>query len=368
MDLGFTQEQETLREAARTFVQNETSPSLARSPHAPEVDELWRKVVALGWPAVAVAEEHGGNGMSLVELAILLEEMGRSLAPGPLFATAALYAPALGASAPSALRSSLLTRLVGGETGTLAWTEDAEPFAWDQIGTTARPVEDGWVLSGRKTFVPEGAEADQVLVAARVEGEIALFAPPRAEIRAEPIDALDPSLRLATVLLDDVFVPTEQVLAGPGSGEAILERALEESLVAVAALDVGTCAAILDRTLDYAKTRRQFDQPIGSFQVVKHKLADMFVAVERARSLVYFAALTICEDDPRRSVASAMAKVAAGDAQRRLVQDGLQLHGGIGYTWEYDLHLYLKRAAALESLLGGSRLHRRRIAGRLGLS
>lgn len=367
MDLGFTEEQETLRDAARSFVRNETSPSLARSPEDPAVDAVWQKIVQLGWPAVAVDDAHGGSGMSIVELAILMEELGGSLTPGPFFATAGLYAPVLNAAPSSPARDALLRSLVEGGSGTLALAERQGSWAWDAMETTARPDGPDWLVSGTKHFVAEGGQAGEMLVAARAENGLGIFAIEGSRVSASPLLALDPSLRLATIQLDAVRVPAERVVAAPGHGEAVLESSLRESLVATAALTVGACAAILERTLEYTKTRKQFDQPIGTFQAVKHKLADMYVMVERARALVYFAALTICEDDPRQAIASAMAKAAAGDCQRKAVEDGLQLHGGMGYTWEFDLHLYLKRAAALESLLGTSREHRARIARGLGL-
>ncbi len=368
MDLGFTEEQETLESSARAFVESETSPALARSVDPTEIDRLWRRMVALGWPAVAVEEEAGGAGLSLVELAILLEQVGRSIAPGPLFATAGLFVPAVAAAPPSGLRQRLLAGVVEGRTGTLALGETDGVWSYEDTATTARAEGRGWVLHGEKAFVLDGAFADDAVVLARAQEGLGLFVVPGSSLRTTPVDALDPSLRLVHVGLDGITVPAGDVLAPPGTAPALLERCLSEGAVAAAALIVGTCQDILDRTIDYAKTRKQFDQPIGRFQAVKHKLADMYVAVERARSLVYFAALTIAEDDPRRDIATSMAKAAAGDCQRLVTEDGLQLHGGIGYTWEYDLHLYLKRAKSLEVLLGDSRLHRKKIARQLGLA
>jgi len=369
MDLGFTEEQETLKTSVRAFVQSETSTTLARSPQTEEsaIADLWSKMVSLGWPAVTIPENAGGAGMSFVELLIVLEETGRTLAPGPLFATAGLFVPALLAAPAGAGRDRLLAGILEGGTGTIAIGENDGAWAFDGTETVARRTGESWVLSGTKRFVIEGAHADRIAVLARADGGLGLFVVPRTEVRAEPVRALDPSLRLATITLDDAPVAAGGVLAEPGRAAPLLQRCLAESAVATAALIVGACAHILECTTEYAKTRRQFDQPIGAFQAVKHKLADMYVAVERARSLAYFAALTIAENDPRREIATSMAKAAAGDCQRLVVRDGLQLHGGIGFTWEYDLHLYLKRAASLEALLGSSRFHRRRIARGLGL-
>lgn len=367
MDLGFTEEQETLRESARAFVASETSAALARAPEDPAIDAVWTRMVELGWPAVTIGTEHGGAGMSPVELAILLEEAGRGIVPGPLLATAGLYVPALHAAPPGPARDERLSAVAAGRTGTLALTEEAGSWSWDDLATTAVPRGDGYEISGRKQAVLEGMHADELIVVARAPDGPGLFAVARDAVDVVAMTAVDPSLRLATVALDRVPVEHDRVLVVSHDANAVLERALDEALIAVASLTVGACSGILERTIEYAKTRKQFGQAIGAFQAVKHKLTDMYVAVERARSLAYFGALTVAENDPRRPTAAAMAKAAAGDCQRLAVQDGLQLHGGIGYTWEFDLQLYLKRATALEALLGSSRFHRRRIAEQLGL-
>jgi len=373
MDLALSNEQEALKDSARAFLEREVPPTLARAPHGAEVDRVWTRMVDLGWPAVAIAEPDGGSGMSFIELLILLEEVGRQLAPGPLFATAGQFVPVLQSATGGPLRDRLLRGVSAGETGTLAIAEERGSWAWDDIATTARRSGGSWTLSGTKEYVVEGATAQEIVVLARDpdarDGDgLGLFAVPGSDVGAEALHALDPSLRLATVTLSDVEIGDDRVLAMPGTAAALLSESLPLSITASAMLIVGACSHILDRTVEYTKTRKQFDQPIGAFQAVKHKLTDMYVAVERARALVYFAGLTIVEKDPRRELASSMAKAAAGDCQRVVVQDGLQLHGGIGYTWEYDLHLYLKRAASLDALLGSSRLHRRRVAARLGLA
>jgi alkylation response protein AidB-like acyl-CoA dehydrogenase len=188
-------------------------------------------------------------------------------------------------------------------------------------------------------------------------------------VQARHGQLIDPSLPVATVTLDGVHASGERVLVEPGdpSAEPIITRALEEATVALALSTVATCRAIFEVTLQYAKDREQFGKPIGSFQALKHRLAECYLAVERASALSYFAALTIAEDDPRRAVATSMAKAAAGECQRLLVRDGLQLHGGIGFTWENDLHFLLKRAKAGDLLFGTALFHRARLAELLGL-
>jgi alkylation response protein AidB-like acyl-CoA dehydrogenase len=199
---------------------------------------------------------------------------------------------------------------------------------------------------------------------------LGVFVVPGAQVESRPIEVIDPTQPIAEVSLHDVEVPAARVLAVPGDPRTAvaIARAVQEATAALAIGLCGTCRSIFDITLQYAKDREQFGRPIGSFQALKHRLVDMYLAVERATSLAYFAALTIAEDDDRRAVAVAMAKAAAGECQRLVVQDGLQLHGGVGFTWEHDLHLYLKRAKAADALFGSALAHRSAVASMLGLA
>jgi alkylation response protein AidB-like acyl-CoA dehydrogenase len=231
------------------------------------------------------------------------------------------------------------------------------------------------MLRGTKLHVLDGATADEVAVVARVEGSSGLdglgaFLLPRAAVDATPVPTMDPTLGLATVVLDGVAVEHDRVLLDPGAPASTraLERAVEQATTAMALSTVATCRHLFETTLQYAKDRVQFGTPIGSFQAIKHRLADVYLAVEKASALAYFAALTIAEDDERRATATAMAKAAAGDCQRLAVRDGLQLHGGIGFTWEHDLHLLLKRAKAGDFLFGSAAAHRADLAVRMGLA
>jgi alkylation response protein AidB-like acyl-CoA dehydrogenase len=214
-----------------------------------------------------------------------------------------------------------------------------------------------------------GASADEIAIIARGEEGLGAFVVPNADVHAGRRHVIDPTLAMSTVTLEGVEVTGERVLVEPGipTAETTVARALEESTVAMALSTVATCRTIFELTLHYAKHREQFGKPIGSFQALKHRLADCYLAVERASALGYFAALTIAEDDPRRAVAASMAKAAAGECQRLVVRDGLQLHGGIGFTWENDLHFALKRAKAGDLLFGNAASHRARLAELLGL-
>jgi alkylation response protein AidB-like acyl-CoA dehydrogenase len=205
-------------------------------------------------------------------------------------------------------------------------------------------------------------------VLARADAGLGVFLVPRSAVKAQARQLLDPTLALADLVLEGAAVQAERVLIAPGpDAERAVTRALEVSTVALALATVGACRRIFELTLEYAKLRRQYDRPIGSFQALKHRLADMFLAVERATALGYFAALTLAEDDPRRAEATSLAKAEAGACQRLVVEEGLQLHGGIGFTWEHDLHLWLKRAKVGDALLGSATEHRARLARRLGL-
>jgi alkylation response protein AidB-like acyl-CoA dehydrogenase len=190
------------------------------------------------------------------------------------------------------------------------------------------------------------------------------FVVPGAVVEAAPVESLDATRRISTLSFSGVDVSDDRRLSG---GSSAIAHALEEAVVALAAETVGACQSIFDVALEHAKTRVQFDVPIGAFQAVKHKFADMLIAVERARALTWFAALTIAEHDERRALAAAMAKAAAGDCQRLVVQEGIQTMGGIGYTWEHDMHLYVKRAKVGDLLLGTGARHRSEVATLLGL-
>jgi alkylation response protein AidB-like acyl-CoA dehydrogenase len=332
MQLDFTPDQEELRSSVRAVLEKECTRAVVRE-HVDHVvlgeasdagSKLWRTFVSLDWPALTIAEEHGGIGLGYPELAVVAEELGRVLALGPLLTTIAGFVP-------------LLREAEGGE----PWL--AKVAAGE--------------ISGAAAFTPQGVlcggEVDVVAVV--LDGELAI-GPPTVTRR---IESLDPTRTLVDIEVGD----------GPRlpiSAEGV-QRALEEMTVAIAFELVGTCQTIFDTNLQYAKERQQFGVPIGSFQAVKHKLANMFVAIERARALCMFAAATINENDDRRSTATSAAKAAAGDCQKLVAQDGIQLLGGIGYTWEHDQHFYVKRAKVSDALFGNAPFHRQKIADALGL-
>jgi alkylation response protein AidB-like acyl-CoA dehydrogenase len=376
MELEFTTDQDDLRDSIRAVLGKESPVSLARA--VVERDErptaLWSTMVALGWPALTIAESHGGIGLGVLELAILAEEIGRVIAPGPLLATVSQFAPAVREIGTPAQQARFLTAVAAGEiTGSLAIAEATGSFDPADVETTLTLHGDEVELSGTKRYVVEGDAVDELIVVARAAGATGLdgvraVVVPVSATETSAVHALDGSRRLAHVHLHGVRVGADRVLGDPDSSAApALLRALEEATVAGALEMVGTAQTIFDTTLEYAKHREQFGDPIGSYQAIKHKFVDMMVALERARSLGYFAALTIAEDDPSRTSATSVAKAAAGDCQRLLAKEGIQIHGGIGYTWEHDMQLFVRRIKSGEPLFGTSSWHRQRIAELLGV-
>ncbi len=376
MELELTADQEELRDSMRAVLAKESPVALARRVVDDDVplDALWTTLTGLGWCALTVPESDGGIGLGMIEAGILAEEIGRVIAPGPLLTTVTQFVPAVRETGTAEQRTRFLGAVAAGNcSGALAIAEERGSF--DPASVTATVVVDGAhaVLAGEKRFVVEGDAVDELVVVAREPGTsgddgVHALVVPVAATRTRRVHALDGSRRLAHVDLDGVRVERDRVLGdGRSSSAAALRRAIEEATVATALEIVGAAQTIFDVTLEYAKQREQFGVPIGSFQAIKHKFADMIVSLERARATGYFAALTIAEDDPRRTSATSVAKVAAGDCQRLLAKEGIQIHGGIGYTWEHDMHLYVKRVKSLEPLFGSSGTHRAHIADLLGV-
>jgi alkylation response protein AidB-like acyl-CoA dehydrogenase len=361
--LAFTEEQEELRAAIRSVLAKECPPALPRAIVEGKGDsgDLWSKMVELDWPALTIPEADGGIGYSFVELAVLVEELGRVIAPGPLFSTVTQFVPFVRESGGGALLGPVAS---GQATGTVAIAERPTGWSLDGVRATLRADGDGFVLDGTKHHVLH-PHADQVAVVARLEsGELAVAAVDAADVTVDEITALDQTRPVGHLSFAGVAVAGDRVLQG---GTDAVRRALEEATVAMAVETLGTCQAIFEVTLQYAKDRHQFGVPIGSFQAVKHRLADGYIQLERARALCYFAAACLAEDDPRRGEATAMAKAAAGDAQRFVAAEGIQLLGGIAYTWEHDQHLWVKRAITGDLLFGTAREHRQPVADLIGL-
>jgi alkylation response protein AidB-like acyl-CoA dehydrogenase len=321
----------------------------------------------LGLQGLAIPERHGGSGFGWIELAIVFEEMGRALLCAPYFATVALAAEALLQSGDEQACAAFLPGIARGETvATLALTE--EGGRWDEAGIAMEGVRtgDGWRLTGHKTFVLDGHVAGLVLVAARTPSGVSLFA---VEGDAEgltraSLPTLDQTRKLARVELSGTparLVGSEGV-AWPG-----LARTLERAAIALAAEQVGGAQRCLEMSVEYAKFRYQFGRPIGSFQVIKHKCADMLLRVEPARSAALYAAWAAAEDSPEVPVVASLAKATCSEAYSHAAAENIQIHGGIGFTWEHDAHLYFKRAASSQLFLGDPAHHREHLADLIGV-
>ena len=371
MELEFTSEQDELRSSVRSFLEKECPLDLVRAVvetgETPEA--LWASMVALDWPALAVPEENDGVGLTFVETAVVAEELGRVVAPGPLLATVTQFAPMVReVGTPEQRQRFLAPVAAGASTGTLAFADHPRGWALDAVTMTAERAEGGWVLDGTKVGILGDDGLDEVVVVARAARGMGAFVVPAGEARLTALHSLDASRPLATATFDRVLVPDDRALGEPGSADATLgvTRALQEATVALALETVGTCDALFQMVLSYVKDRKQFGVAIGSFQAVKHKMTNMYLAIERARSLCYFAVAAIDEDTPARDTATSMAKAASDDCQRLVCRDSIQSFGGIGFTWEHDGHLFVKRAETTGALLGGAAEHSVAVAAALG--
>jgi len=373
VELEFTSEQEELRSSVRSFLDKECPLELVRAvveTGAPPED-LWASMVALDWPALAVPEDNGGLGLSFVETAVVAEELGRVIAPGPWLSTVTQFAPMVREVGTPEQRQRFLSLVASGAvTGTVALADHPRGWALDAVTMTAVRAEGGWVLDGTKLGILGDAGMDEVAVVARAGDGVGAFVVPAGEAGLATLRSLDASRPLSTATLDRVLVPDDRALGEPGSAASTLgvSRAIEEATVALALETVGTCDALFQMVLTYVKDRKQFGVPIGSFQAVKHKMSNMFLAIERARSLCYFAVAAIDEDTPSRATAVSMAKAASDDCQRMVCRDSIQSFGGIGYTWEHDGHLFVKRAETTGALFGGSAEHSVAVATALGVT
>jgi len=362
MDFAFTAEQQMLQDAARGFFARHVPPGAvrARLTDAAGYDPAaWRALVEMGWLGIDLPEDVGGLGLGLVEMAIILEQAGQNLCPLPFFASAGLAAPAvLAVAGIDEARRQLEPIVAGDAIATLACCGRAGVAL--QLDATLRRDGDGFRLDGAAGFVPFGHVADRLIVVARDPDDSSALSLLRLGRdatgltidRPTQMDLLRPEAHLR---FDAVAVPAEAVL-GTGSGvAAALRRAIDRATILTAAEQVGGAQRCLDLSLDHARQRIAFGRPIGSFQAIKHRLADMAMQVETARSAAYYAACLAQEGDDRAlGYAAAMAKVHCSDAFSQCAGDAIQIHGGIGFTWEHDAHLLFKQAHSASRLFGSS--------------
>jgi alkylation response protein AidB-like acyl-CoA dehydrogenase len=380
MDFGFSEEQEMLRESARKFLEAECPTAFVRKMMEHETAhsaELWKKLAGLGWLGLLIPQRFGGMGGSLLDASVIVEEMGKALLPGPFFATVLLGAAAVGVGGSAAQKKELLPRIAEGSAVlTLAFVENRGSHDAAKIELAAKRKGRDYVLRGEKLFVFDAAVADWIVVAARTASAkkgprhgVTLFLVERGApgLSIAPLSTVDKTRRQANLTFDRVNVPTEQVLGRLDQGWPILSRALQVGTAALCVETVGVAQRALELSVEYARERMQFGKPIGSFQAVKHKCVDMMVAVENARSLSYYATWAVDERNRECATAVAMAKAYASDMGKNVTGDAIQVHGGIGFTWEHDIHLYYRRALANEATFGSAPLHREAVAQQLNL-
>ncbi|HEX9526194.1 MAG TPA: acyl-CoA dehydrogenase family protein [Streptosporangiaceae bacterium] len=381
MKLAPSTEQQELRESVRRFLADRVPMQRVRElmDSADGTDEkIWNYAAGqLGLQAIAIPEEYGGAGFTFAEQAIVLEELGAALYPGPYLASAVLAATALLASSDDDAKRDLLPGIAGGETvATLAFTEDDGSWEPDAIRLAASQASSsqasssqaggGWVLDGHKSFVLDGHTASLILAVARTDADLSLFAiqADADGLTRKQLPTLDQTRRLAR--LEFSSVPA-RLIGAPGEAAAILSRTLDVAAIAQAAEQLGGAQRALDMAVSYAKIRHQFGRPIGSFQAIKHRCADLLLEVESLRSAVGYAAAAVAEDSPEIPVVAALVKALASDTYFHVAAENIQIHGGIGFTWEHDAHLYFKRAKASELFLGDASYHRERLATRIGV-
>ncbi|HUB41285.1 MAG TPA: acyl-CoA dehydrogenase family protein [Streptosporangiaceae bacterium] len=375
MILGVTEEQEELRASVRRFLADR-APITAVRELMETTDGLdagvWRQAgEQLGLQGIAIPEQYGGAGFSFAEQAIVLEELGAALYGGPYLASAVFAATALLASQDEDARKRYLPGIASGETiATLAFTEEDGSWEPAAVRLAASPSQessaDGWQLDGRKSFVLDGHTANLILVVARTGDTLSLFAIPAEAngLARTALPTLDQTRKLAR--LDFAAVPAT-LIGSVGDGTGVLSRTLDVAAIAQAAEQLGGAQRALDMAVEYAKVRHQFGRPIGSFQAIKHRCADLLLEVESLRSAVQYAAAAVAEDSAEVPVVAALVKAYASDVYFHVAAENIQIHGGIGFTWEHDAHLYFKRAKASELFLGDASYHREHLASRIGL-
>ncbi len=376
MNFAFSEEQDQLRDAVRRFLEAKSPSSEVR--RLMETTEgydpaVWNQMAnELGLQSIHIPEEYGGQGFTFVELGIVLEEMGRVLLCAPYFSSVVLAANAIMNAGTKEQQADLLPGIASGETiATLAFTEPNGKWDASGIEMVATGSGDSYTLNGTKMFVIDGHTANLVVVAARTEGTsgedgISFFAVDgdAGGLTRTALSTMDQTRKQARLDFENV---SAQPLGDPGSAWPALSKTLDQAAVGLANEMVGGAQKVLEMSVEYAKVRVQFGRPIGSFQAIKHKCADMLLEVESGKSAAYYAAWAAAEDNEELPVAASLAKAYCSDAYFHAAAENIQIHGGIGFTWEHDAHLYFKRAKSSEILLGDATYHRELLAQRIGI-
>jgi alkylation response protein AidB-like acyl-CoA dehydrogenase len=371
MNFAFTEEQDELRKTVRSFLDSKSPETAVREQMETETGfdpAVWSQMgEQMGLQGLAIPEEFGGSGYTFTELGIVLEEMGRALLCAPYFSTVVLAASTLLASGDDAAKAEFLPGIASGETiATLAFTEPSGK--WDESGITMEATGSGtdWKLNGTKMFVLDGNTASLIIVAAKTPKGVSLFtvSGDAAGLTRTNLSTMDQTRKQSKLEFNDV---SAKLLGTEGEGWNVLSTVLDLAAVGLAAEEVGGAQKVLEMAVEYAKVRVQFGRPIGSFQAIKHKCADMLLEVESAKSAAYYGMWCASEmNDELPSVAS-LAKAYCSEAYFHATAENIQIHGGIGFTWEHPAHLYFKRAKSSELLFGDPTYHRELLAQRIGI-
>jgi alkylation response protein AidB-like acyl-CoA dehydrogenase len=370
VDFDFTSEQVMLRNLAREVLSRESGTPAVRRMMDDETgfdESLWKQLADTGLLGAAIDEERGGQGLGSIEQALIHEEMGRAVYPGPYLATVTLAASAIAAAGDRSQMDAYLPDIVAGKLkATFAYAEDDVSISPGGVKLRARSQGGDYILSGTKRFVPFAHVADLILVVARTSDAsepgrgITIFALPRDApgLMITPTPGIDQTSKIATLMFDGVRVGRDDVVGRIDDGWPAVEATLRRAAVAASAEMLGAARRCLELSVEYAKVREQFGQPIGTFQAIKHALADMLLEVENCHAATYYAAWALATDAPDADMAASVAKSYVSEAARKVCGQAIQVHGGIGFTWEYDLHLPFKRAKHLEALYGDADYHR----------
>ena len=373
MDFELGEEQVMLKTSARDFLEKECPKQLVREMMEDEKGyspELWKKMAAQGWLGLAFPEEHGGAGMSFLDLVVLLEEMGRALVPGPFVPTVVLTGlPILDAGTEEQKQQFLPNIASGDMLMALAFIEPNGSLEASGVTVKATPSGQNFIIDGTKLFVADAHVADYFLCVTRTkdspnkEEGITLFLvdAKTAGIHTEVLKTMSGE-KLCEVVFNNVSVPKGNILGALDKGWPIIKRLVDKATIAECAWMMGGARWVLETSVEYAKERVQFGVPIGSFQAIQHKCANMAIEVEGATSITYYAAWTVMENDPGLSLAASMDKAWCSDIYKHVAAEGIQIHGGIGFTWDHDMHLYFKRAKASEIAFGDGDYHREKVA------
>ena len=386
MDFALTEEQEMIRESAENFLADVSSSAAVREAMQTEHGydkQVWQRICEeMVWPAIHIPEAYGGMGLGYVELAVLLEKMGKYLLCSPYFSTVSLGVNALLMAGTEQQKASYLPKIAEGQlTATLAYTGVNGRWDAHAVQATYQKTVDGYQLNGRLRFVPDGHTADLLIVAAREQGSegeqgVALFAVSADSqgVARQWLPTMDQTRKQAEINLTAVSVDDSALMVNADGGWSKLSSIIQLAQIAVAAEQMGGAQQTLDMAVDYTQEREQFGRKIASYQAIKHKAADMMLKAEVARSAVYFAACVgqevlaeqgdaeLIDDLPQ---AASMAKAYCSDAFFFNAGNAIQFFGGVGFTWEYDCHLYFKRAKSTETFLGNASYHRELIAKQL---